>query len=117
MGEIRNGFENMFGAINNTSEDYQLPRDPQVKLETHKVKTEKKAKRSASESADKPAEHSTMIINATFGGEKKFLPTQQKSNKKSTATRFNFVGDYEDHSVKRKMEKPKRNYMHIRGLK
>ena len=75
VGEIRNGFENMFGAQNNTSEDYQLSKD---KIETNIKVKDKKPKREAL-SVDKHAPTTTeegkcVIINATFGGDKKFLP-------------------------------------------
>ena len=49
------------------------------------------------------------------------MPQQQKSSKKSTYTKFNFMpnSDYEDFSAKRKAEvkPPKRSYMHVRGIK
>ena len=65
MGETRNAFENMLGQINQNSEDYQLlSRDQICKLDP-KIKERRKIV----EKDDKGA-----IINATFGGEKKFLP-------------------------------------------
>ena len=78
VGEVRNGFENMFAPLNNTSEDYQLSRD-QIKLDSSKVKEKQKTTVRVREAAsvDKhqpPEEKGSIIINATFGGDKKFLP-------------------------------------------